>query len=55
MPGIASHMVVAKLVGEKLKLNSDDFIQGNIMPDILLENLNYLSNILYRELNITSL
>ena len=36
MPGIASHMVVAKLVGEKLKLNSDDFIQGNIMPDILL-------------------
>ena len=38
MPGIASHMVVAKLVGEKLKLNSDDFIRGNIMPDILLEN-----------------
>lgn len=35
MPGIVAHMIVAKLVGDILHINSDDFIIGNILPDIL--------------------
>lgn len=38
MPGIVAHMVVAKLVGERLKINCDEFIEGNILPDILPES-----------------
>ena len=37
MPGIVAHMVVAKLVGEKLHLSSDEFTIGNILPDISKE------------------
>ena len=35
MPGIVAHMTIAKLVGDSLHINSDDFIIGNILPDIL--------------------
>lgn len=35
MPSIASHMVVAKLVSEKLNINDIDFIKGNLLPDIV--------------------
>lgn len=34
MPSIASHFVVAKIVGEKIGINSDDYFKGNILPDI---------------------
>lgn len=37
MPCIAGHMVVAKLVSEKLNINDSDFIKGNLLPDIILE------------------
>ena len=30
MPSIAAHMVCAKIVGEKLEIDDDDFILGNI-------------------------
>lgn len=36
MPCIAGHMVIAKLVGEKLNINNPDFIKGNLLPDIIL-------------------
>lgn len=35
MPSIACHMIVAKLVSEKLHIASDDFIRGNLLPDIM--------------------
>lgn len=35
MPSIASHFVVSKLVSDYLKINSDDFYKGNILPDIV--------------------
>lgn len=35
MPNISSHMIVAKLVSEKLNINDPDFIKGNILPDIV--------------------
>ena len=35
MPGIVAHMAVAKTVGEELNINSDEFYQGNLLPDIL--------------------
>lgn len=35
MPGIVGHMAVAKTVGEELNINSDEFYQGNLLPDIL--------------------
>lgn len=35
MPSIASHMAVAKLIKEKLKINDVDFIKGNLLPDII--------------------
>ena len=35
MPSIAAHMVVAKLVAEKLKIKDPDFIKGNLLPDII--------------------
>lgn len=35
MPNISSHMIVAKLVSEKLNITDPDFIKGNILPDIL--------------------
>ncbi len=34
MPSIACHMIVAKLVSEKLNIKSDDYIIGNLLPDI---------------------
>ena len=37
MPSIAAHMVVAKLVSEELNILSNDFIRGNLLPDITLE------------------
>ena len=35
MPNISSHMIVCKLVSEKLNIKSDDFIKGNLLPDII--------------------
>ncbi len=35
MPSIASHMVVAKLVAEKLGFKSTEFVKGNLLPDII--------------------
>ena len=35
MPSISAHMIVAKLVGEKLNITSDDFIRGNLLPDVI--------------------
>ena len=37
MPSIAAHMVMAKLVGEKLNINCPEFIRGNLLPDVTLE------------------
>ncbi len=35
MPSIASHMAVAKLVGEELNIYNEEFIRGNLLPDII--------------------
>lgn len=35
MPSIAAHLVVSKLVGNKLNNDSLEFIQGNVLPDII--------------------
>ena len=35
MPNISAHMIIAKKVGEKLNITSDDFIRGNLLPDII--------------------
>ena len=35
MPNISAHMIVAKEVAKKLNINSDEFIKGNILPDII--------------------
>ena len=37
MPCIAGHMVIAKLVSEKLNIDDPDFIKGNLLPDIILK------------------
>lgn len=38
MPSIAAHMIVSKLVSKKLNIKDDDYIRGNLLPDISLEN-----------------
>jgi hypothetical protein len=38
MPSIAAHMIVAKEIGKRLNINSNDFIIGNILPDIIKED-----------------
>lgn len=35
MPNIAAHMIVAKEVSERLKINDNDFIRGNLLPDVI--------------------
>ena len=35
MPGICSHMIIAKEVSKRLNIDSDDFIRGNLLPDII--------------------
>ena len=35
MPSIAAHMVVAKLVGEKINKYNPEFIRGNLLPDVI--------------------
>ena len=35
MPNIGAHMVVAKLISKLLNLDSDDFIRGNLLPDVI--------------------
>lgn len=35
MPNISAHIIVAMKVSKKLKLNSDEFIKGNLLPDII--------------------
>ena len=35
MPNISSHMIVAKLVSEKLHINDSDFLKGNLLPDVV--------------------
>ena len=34
MPSIAAHMAVAKKVGENLNIYNEDFIRGNLLPDL---------------------
>lgn len=34
MPNVAGHMAVAKKVSELLKIDSDDFYRGNLIPDL---------------------
>ena len=38
MPSIAAHMVTAKLVSEILGINDKEFIKGNLLPDVILDN-----------------
>ena len=35
MPNISAHMIVAKKVAKRLNINSDEFIKGNLLPDII--------------------
>ena len=37
MPNISAHLIVAKEIGKKLNLNNDDFIRGNLLPDVIDE------------------
>ena len=37
MPSIAAHMAVADLVSKNLKIDSEDFIRGNLLPDITID------------------
>ena len=42
MPSIAAHMALAKIVSDKLDIKHDDFIRGNLLPDIIkLEDSHY--------------
>lgn len=38
MPNICAHMIVAQEVAKKLNIKSDDFIRGNLLPDIIDSN-----------------
>ncbi len=38
MPGIVPHMIVAKLVSEKLGVEPDDVYRGSLLPDILKDD-----------------
>ena len=38
MPNISAHMIVAQEVAKKLNIKSDDFIRGNLLPDIIVSN-----------------
>lgn len=35
MPSITPHMIVATSVAKRLNINSEDFIRGNLLPDII--------------------
>ena len=35
MPNISAHMIVAEKVAKRLNINSDEFIKGNLLPDII--------------------
>lgn len=35
MPSVCAHMVVAKEISKKLNINRNDFIKGNLLPDII--------------------
>ena len=35
MPNISAHMIVAVEVAKRLNINSDEFIKGNLLPDII--------------------
>ena len=41
MPSVAAHMVVAKLISDKLNIEDPDFIKGNLLPDILDKELSH--------------
>ncbi len=41
MPSIAAHMAVMKCVSEELEIESRDFIKGNLLPDIQMEDGHY--------------
>ena len=42
MPSIAAHMALAKLISTQLDLKEEDFIRGNLLPDIIrLEDSHY--------------
>ena len=39
MPNISAHMIVAREVGDRLDIHSDDYYRGNLLPDIInIEN-----------------
>ncbi len=35
MPNICAHMIVAKEVGKRLEIDSDEYYRGNLLPDII--------------------
>jgi len=35
MPNISAHMIVAQEVAKKINIKSDEFIKGNLLPDII--------------------
>lgn len=37
MPSIAAHMVMAKIVGDILGIEDEEFIRGNLFPDVTIE------------------
>lgn len=39
MPNICAHMIVAKEVGDRLNIHTDDYFRGNLLPDILAMNM----------------
>ena len=42
MPNISAHMIVAQEIAKKLNINRDDFIKGNLLPDIIdMENTHH--------------
>lgn len=38
MPSVCAHMVVAKIISKKININSEEFIRGNLLPDIIDDN-----------------
>ena len=35
MPNISAHLIVGREVGKRLNINSDDFMRGNVLPDVI--------------------
>lgn len=39
MPNMSAHMAIAKRVSDALKINSDDFYKGNLLPDLYKDKI----------------